>query len=146
MFEQLEKEYAKAYLNYEIALHSKGRGRIKKHKEISAYFSSTQNRRLFGLHCISAYYDGTPALVTDIAHNIKISRTAMDKMVAECEAAGWITIERSEANHRYITASSITTEAWQDYVKFLRPISQSTRMGEVNTAIVNLKSLSLIPD
>lgn len=146
MFGKLEEEYAKAYLNYEIALHTKSRGRIRKHKEISVYFSSTKNRRLFGLHCIRAYYDGTPALVTDIAHNIRISRTAMDKMVAECEAAGWITIDRSEANHRYISASFIIVDAWLDYVQFIRPISQSTKMGEVNSAIKNLQSLAILDD
>ena len=146
MFGKLEEEYAKAYLNYEIALHTKSRGRIRKHKEISVYFSSTKNRRLFGLHCIRAYYDSTPTLVTDIAHNIRISRTAMDKMVAECEAAGWITIDRSQANHRYISASSIIVDAWLDYVQFIRPISQSTKMGEVNSAIKNLQALSLPTD
>lgn len=146
MFNKLEKEYAKAYLDYEIALHTKSKERIKKHKEISAYFSSTKNRRLFGLLCIRAYYDGTPALVTDIAHIIRISRTAMDKMVGECEAAGWITVDRSEANHRYISASSIIADAWLDYAQFIRPISQSTKMGEINSAIKNLQALSLTSD
>lgn len=146
MFSALEKEYAKAYLDYEIALHTKSKGRIKKYKEISEYFSSTKNRRLFGLLSIRAHYDSTPALVTDIAHIIRISRTAMDKMVAECEAANWINIDRSEANHRYISASSIVVDAWIDYAKFIRPISQSTKMGQVNSAITNLQALSINTD
>lgn len=146
MLHKLEKEYAKELLDYEIALHTKSKDRPKKHKEVSDYFSSTKNRRLFGLLCIRAYYRGTPALVTDIAHIIRISRTAMDKMVGECEAAGWITVDRSEANHRYISASSIIVDAWLDYTQFIRPISQATRMANVNTVIVNLKSLSLWPD
>ena len=146
MLHKLEKEYAKEYLDYEIALHTESKERPKKHKEVSDYFSSTKNRRLFGLHCIRAYYHGTPALVTDIAHIIRISRTAMDKMVGECEAAGWITVDRSEANHRYISASFIIADAWLDYAQFIRPISQSTKMGEINSAIKNLQALSLTSD
>ena len=147
VFERLEREYAKAFLEYELAI-AEGR-RTRQHdsdklKKISKYFISTSNRRLFGLYCVRATFDSNPALVSDLAHQIKCSRNAMDKMVSECEQSEWIIIDRSPSNHRYISAGSSMMDAWQSYVKFIRPLSQATKMGQVNTVIKNLHALSLI--
>ena len=147
VFERLEREYAKAFLEYELAI-AEGR-RTRQHdsdklKKISKYFISTSNRRLFGLSCVRATFDSNPALVSDLAHQIKCSRNAMDKMVSECEQSEWIIIDRSPSNHRYISAGSSMMDAWQSYVKFIRPLSQATKMGQVNTVIKNLHALALI--
>ena len=147
MFKKLEREYAKAFLAYELAV-AEG-ARTRQHydpdlKKISKYFTSTANRRLFGLYCVRATFDSNPALVSDLAHQVRCSRNAMDKMVSECEQSEWIIIDRSPAQYRYISAGLPMMNAWKSYVKFIRPMSQATKMGQINTAIENLYALSLL--
>lgn len=115
---KLKVKWATSFVDYELKKLDEESQRIfdnDQSKEISEYFKSTSNRRAFGLTMVAAKLHSTPALATDVAHSIRVSRTALDKMISECEDAGWIEVTRNAHGWRYIHATQVAVDSWMSY-------------------------------
>jgi len=80
------------------------------------YAMSTSARRLFSALATRAASNNKHACVREIREFMQISRPAMNQMIDECEAEGWITVERDEGGNRGgIRGNAMILRLWYEY-------------------------------
>lgn len=83
------------------------------------YALSTQARQLFAALVTRAAYKGKYATVRELREFMQISRPAMNKMVEECEAEGWIDVKQDERNVRRCIGNPMLVRLWREYANDL---------------------------
>lgn len=138
----LKKEWMRKQLNIEITI-SEGTRYIDdvNKRKIKEYSLSSQNRRKFLMYCIRAHLERDYLLVTKLINLIGISRAAAETMIKECEAAGWIIVERGNKNERKIQASDVTVETYKEYCDWLWAIINNSEMRSLSASITEIEKL-----
>ena len=84
------------------------------------YALSTQARQLFAALVTKASYKGKCASVREMREFMQISRPAMNQMVDECEAEGWIKVCLDERGNRGgAIANPMVVRLWREYANDL---------------------------
>ena len=83
------------------------------------YALSTQTRQLFAALVTKAAYKGKHSTVREMREFMQISRPAMNQMVAECEAEGWIDVQEDERGYRRCMAKPMLSRLWREYANDL---------------------------
>lgn len=96
---------------------------------------STISRRLFGLVSIRAALDDEPIKVSDIAKILGISRNACDAIARDMEGLGYITVDRSIPNYRYVKASDFLLEVFHEYAMWNADFSYKSGLSQANIAM-----------
>ena len=80
------------------------------------YAMSTPARRLFSALATRAARDEKHDCVKEMREFMQISRPAMNQMIDECEAEGWITVERDAVGNRGgIKGDAMLLRLWYEY-------------------------------
>tara|TARA_B100000035_G_C20915410_1_gene515993 strand:- start:182 stop:625 length:444 start_codon:yes stop_codon:yes gene_type:complete len=117
--DQLNRRYALGLAKLELAQY-KGELRdppTKELQQLREYFTSTTNRRAFGIKCVICgivHEDCTPS---SISKELGISQNSIDTMIHECEDAKWIEVQRDINNYRRVRGSKLLVDEWIDYSK-----------------------------
>ena len=117
--DQLNKRYALGLAKLELAQY-KGELRdppTKEAKQLREYFTSTPNRRAFGIKCVICGITHSDCIPSAIAKELGISQNSIDTMIHECEEAGWIEVQRDLNNYRRVRGSELLVNEWIDYSK-----------------------------
>ena len=124
--DQLNKRYALGLAKLELA-QFKGELRdppTKEAKKIRDYFTSTPNRRAFGIKCVICGLTHEDCTPSSIAKELGISKNCVDTMIHECEEAGWIEVQRDLNNYRRVRGSEVIIKEWLDYSVGVSDFSQ----------------------
>ena len=117
--DHLDKRYALGLAKLELA-QFKGELRnpaTKQSQQIHDYFTSTPNRRAFGIKCVICGIIKNDCVPSAIAKELGISQNSIDTMIHECEDAGWIEVQRDINNYRRVRGSELLVNEWIDYSK-----------------------------
>ena len=108
-----EKLAEEALLHFKIAACklelNRHQAHLKDKDRISLYFNSTKNRWAFYYAMCLAAYDKQLYTIKDICTMLTISRQAVNTMVQECLAEGWIELVETTSNS--YRATKIITDA-----------------------------------
>lgn len=94
------------------------------------YGLSTINRRYFLNTVTIAALSNKPARPSHITKLLGISRNAVDTMIDECHASGWITIERDERGWRLIQATEFVVDMGIRYAIRMNEIAHETGVAQ----------------
>lgn len=115
--DQLNKRYALGLAKLELA-QFKGELRTpatKEAQQIRDYFTSTTNRRAFGIKLVICGLTQSDCTPSSIAKELGISQNSIDTMIHECEDAKWIEVQRDINNYRRVRGSELLINEWMDY-------------------------------
>ena len=139
---EIEKAFAQVLVEYEFALALAG-GRTEHsrsidndgHKKCSRYFTSTTVRRNFGIAVLRATFRGEPAVQSELAHLVGVSRNSIDRIIVDALLGGWIIIERDSTNQRLSTATDVMIDSYYTYSQNGRQVGNRLNMAQLTLAI-----------
>lgn len=99
-------------------------------QKVADYGLSTLNRRYFLNTVTLAALDKKPVLPSGITKQLGISRNAVDTMIDECHASGWITIERDDRGWRLIQATEFVVDIAVRYAVRMNEIAHETGVAQ----------------
>lgn len=129
------RTYARALVDLEISTIKKTRLISDEHRPVVMFMMSTNNRRLFGLYSVKAAMDDQPIMASELAKEIGISRNACDQIISDAEGLGYIDVDRSRTNYRYIKATPLVVEVFTEYARWNSEYCRSLNMPQINLAI-----------
>ena len=113
----LNQMYAIGLARLELAQH-KGDLRVPAKGDatkIFEYFTSTSNRRAFGIKCVICGLVREDCTPRSLAKELGISINGIDTMITECEAEAWIDVTRAHNNYRYVRGSKKLVDQYVIY-------------------------------
>lgn len=126
-----QRDYAAALFRYEFAQQRQVVDDVgPAEQKFIDYGLSTVNRRYFLNAVTLAALDDKPTRPSRIAKLLGISRNAVDTMVDECHASGWITIERDERGWRLIQATEFVVDIAVRYAIRMNEIAHETGVAQ----------------
>ena len=131
--DQLNKRYALALAKLELAQHT-GALRTSENVKLVNYFTSTTNRRAFGIKCVVCAINCNDCTPSNIAKELGVSMNALDTMINECEDAGWITVKRNKHNYRRVRAAKVLVDEWVSYSKKVADFSATQNFIAIQAA------------
>ncbi|WMM95718.1 hypothetical protein CRP403_gp4 [Roseobacter phage CRP-403] len=126
-----QRDYAAALFRYEF---SQAKQVLPiddpEEQKFADYGLSTLNRRYFLNAVTLAALNDKPTRPMRIAKLLGISRNAVDTMIDECHASGWITIDRDERGWRYIQATEFAVDIAVRYAVRMNEIAHETGVAQ----------------
>ena len=126
-----QRDYAAALLRYEF---SQAKQVLliddPEEQKLANYGLSTLNRRYFLNLATLAALDNEPTRPMHITKLLGISRNAVDTMIEECQANGWITVERDERGWRLIQGTDFLVDISVRYAIRMNEIAYETDLTQ----------------
>jgi hypothetical protein len=105
--------------------------------KIQRYFNSTPIRNAFARWMVYATYANRTYTIADLVYEIGSNRQTISDIVKDCEAEGWIEVDRQD-NRANCKASSILVEIFEDYCDHRRTLVNSVS-GEAFSDLRNFE-------
>ena len=142
--EQLKKLYAIRLADYELTV---GTQYIvppedEDMRKMFDYFTSTANRKHFGIMCSLGALRNDPVTATEISNRLNISRQSVDTMIAETSDAGWTIVEKDTGGTRRIKSNAKLVGAWMRYADAVGEYVRKEKFESLHTAITVLQATS----
>ena len=126
-----QRDYAAALFRYEFAQQRQVVEDVgQDEQKLIDYGLSTINRRYFLNAMTLAALNNKPARPMHIAKLLGISRNALDTMIDECHASGWITVERDERGWRLMQATEFVVDIAVRYAIRMNEIAHETGVAQ----------------
>lgn len=110
-------------------------------RKMQAYSLSSQNRRTFMMLLIRAAVEDTKLLVTDLVHELGVSRNTVETMVKETSEASWVHVEKDAKGHKHVWASDCLIRCYYNYSKWLFRACQNLKIRNVTDDINRVEAL-----
>ena len=115
--DHLNRRYALGLAKLELA---QFKGELREPAEgeptkIREYFTSTPNRRAFGIKCVICGLVEEDCTPSSMSKELGISQNSIDTMIHECEECNWIEVRREINNYRRVRGSELLINEWIDY-------------------------------
>ncbi len=135
--EHLEREYDLAILLTEMEMYKTRTSRMD--TKVQRYFNSTPFRYAFARFINYAYMVNIPYTISRLATEMNADRKTISQTVKECEAEGWITVNRTKLTTEFM-GNKLLYEAFADYLKFRKEFAKNTT-GRCFQALRNFEVL-----
>ena len=135
--EHLEREYDLAILLTEMEMYKTRTSRMD--TKIQRYFNSTPFRNAFARFINYAYMVNIPYTIGRLATEMNADRKTISQTVKECEAEGWLTVERSNGTTTFMGNKALH-DACAEYLKFRKAFAKNTT-GRCFQALRNFEVL-----
>lgn len=135
--EHLEREYDLAILLNEMEMYKTRTSRMD--TPIQRYFNSTPFRNAFARFINYAYMVNIPYTISRLATEMNADRKTISQTVKECEAEGWLTVDRSNGTTTFMGNETLE-KACADYLKFRKAFAKNTT-GRCFQALRNFEVL-----
>jgi len=135
--EHLEREYNLAILLTEMEMYKTRTSRMN--TPIQRYFNSTPFRNAFARFICYAYMVNIPYTISRLSTEMNADRKTISQTVKECEAEGWLTVERSSSTTTFMGNEKLY-ESCADYLKYIKSFSKNTT-GRCFQALRNFEVL-----
>lgn len=104
--------------------------------KIQRYFNSTPIRNAFAMWMTYATYDNRTYTIQELVDEIGSNRQTISNIVKDCEAEGWIEVDRADGNTADCKAKAILVETMEDYCDCRRTLVNSV----VGEAFIDLRN------
>ena len=139
---QLRWEWMRRNLNIEIAAAQASRVvDDADERKMQAYSLSSQNRRTFMMLVIRAALEDTKLLVTDLVHDLGVSRNTVETMVKETSEAGWVHVEKDAKGHKHVWSADCLVNCYYNYSKWLFRACKNLKIRKVSEDINRVEAL-----
>ena len=135
--DHLEREYDLAILLTEMEMYKTRTSRMD--TSIQRYFNSTPFRNAFARFINYAYMVNIPYTISRLATEMNADRKTISQTVKECEAEGWLTVDRSNGTTTFMGNETLE-KACADYLKFRKAFAKNTT-GRCFQALRNFEVL-----
>lgn len=135
--EHLEREYDLAILLIEMEMYKTRTSRMD--TKVQRYFNSTPFRNAFARFINYAYMVNIPYTIGRLATEMNADRKTISQTVKECDAEGWLTVDRSNGTTTFM-GNEVLHDACQNYLKFRKAFAKNTT-GRCFQALRNFEVL-----
>ena len=104
----------------EMKLHEARQSRMN--NKVQRYFNSTPIRNAFARWMVYATYTNRTYTIAELVDEIGSNRQTISDIVKDCEAEGWIEVDRADGNTADCKASSIIVDKFESYCDYRREI------------------------
>ncbi len=138
----LKHEYARKLALFEFETMSGGREIGESaDKTLRDWSMSTRNKRQFFVLCTIATMHNHYKPTSELLKLLGISRAALDTMIADCEAEGWINVKRNKQGHRRVQATEIAVQTWFEYSNWIKEKSFDYKFHHLHASIVAMREI-----
>lgn len=106
--------------------------------KIQRYFNSTPIRNAFSRWMVYATYNNRTYTIQELVDEIGSNRQTISEIVKDCEAEGWIEVNRIDGNTADCKASAILVKTFDDYADYRRTLVKKVS-GEAFTDLQNFE-------
>jgi DNA-binding MarR family transcriptional regulator len=110
-------------------------------KPLRDWSMSTRNKRQFFVLCTIATMHNHFYKTSKLRKLLGISRAALDTMIADCEAEGWIHVKRNKQGHRRIQATEIAVQTWLEYSNWIKETAFDYKFHHLHASIVAMREI-----
>ena len=110
-------------------------------RKMQAYSLSSQNRRTFMMLLIRASLEDTKLLVSDLVHDLGVSRNTVETMVKETSEAGWVHVEKDAKGHKHVWAADCLIKCYYNYSKWLFTSVKNLNLRKLTEDIARVEAL-----
>ena len=110
-------------------------------RKIQAYSLSSNNRRTFMRLVIRAAVEDAKLLVSDIVHELGVSRNTVETMVRECRESGWLEVEKDGKGYKHLWAADRLVNCYYNYSKWLYTSVKNLNLRKLTEDIARVEAL-----
>lgn len=125
----LDMEMSKVLCELEIKIYQERHDRH--HNKIQRYFNSTPLRHAFARYLVYAYIVNKFYTISYVADELRATRQSISNMVDECEAEGWLEVDRTP-NRVSIKATIVLYHNFVDYLNARKKMAKNITKGRWN--------------
>ena len=125
----LDMEMSKVLCELEIKIYQERQDRLN--SKIQRYFNSTPLRNVFARYVVYAYIVNEFYTISFVADQLRATRQSISNMVDECEAEGWLQVERS-ANRVAFKGAETMYKAFVGYLTARKDLAKKVTKGRWN--------------
>jgi len=125
----LDMEMSKVLCELEIKIYQERQDRLN--SKIQRYFNSTPLRNVFARYVVYAYIVNEFYTISFVAEELRATRQSISNMVDECEAEGWLQVERS-ANRVAFKGTDAMYKSFVGYLNARKDLAKKVTKGRWN--------------